>query len=63
MEITVQAMQNTPSSKVSFNKIWGDYPDRTNFQGVIDEAMIFNRALSESEVRKLYEAQKYSAYS
>lgn len=53
-----QTILNTCSSRVSFNKIWGDYPDRGPFQGTIDEVMIFNRALSGSEVNKLYDSQK-----
>ena len=36
----------------------GDDPNRSGFDGVMDELMIFNRALSAEEVRQMYQSQK-----
>ena len=36
----------------------GHHPNRSSFEGVMDEVMIFNRALSAEEIRQLYQSQK-----
>ena len=36
----------------------GHHPNRTGFDGVMDELMIFNRALPAEEIRQLYQSQK-----
>ncbi|MBI2441492.1 MAG: LamG domain-containing protein [Lentisphaerae bacterium] len=58
MNASKKVFLNTHPSRVFFSRIWGDYHDRVPFQGIIDEVMIFNRALSDSEVNQLYDAQK-----
>jgi len=57
LDVSKEVSLNTPSSPLAIGRIWGDYPDRSWFVGAVDEVMIFDRALSEDEVRLICDAQ------
>jgi len=58
LDVAKEVPVRTHVSRVVLSGIWGDYPGRRRFDGVIDEVMLWDRALSAPEVRQVYDAQK-----
>ena len=58
LDVSKEVPVNTATSPLAIGRIWGDYPDRSRFVGAVDEVMVYNRALTEEEVRQLYDAQR-----
>ena len=48
----------TTSLKIGWDDVLHDSPENRRFNGLIDEVLVFDRALSENEVRQIYDAQK-----
>ena len=58
LDVSKEVPVNTATSPLAIGRIWGDYPDRSRFVGAVDEVMVYNRALTEEEVRQLYDARR-----
>jgi hypothetical protein len=57
LNVVKEVSLDTPPSPLAIGRIWGDYPTRSRFVGAVDEVMVFNRALTEREIRQICEAQ------
>ena len=51
-------ISQTTSLKIGWDDVQLPSPENRRFNGLIDEVMIFNRALSDSEIKQIYDAQK-----
>ncbi|MCX6865395.1 MAG: LamG domain-containing protein [Verrucomicrobia bacterium] len=58
LDVSKEVPVNTATSPLAIGRIWGDYPDRARFVGTVDEVMVFGRALTEEEIRQIYDTQK-----
>jgi hypothetical protein len=58
LDVSKEVPVNTATSPLAIGRIWGDYPDRSRFVGAVDEVMVYNRALTEEDVRQLYDARR-----
>jgi len=57
LDVSKKVALATPPSHLFLARVWGDYPDRTRFQGAVDEVMLYDRALSAEEIKQAYDSQ------
>ncbi|MEI6218855.1 MAG: LamG domain-containing protein, partial [bacterium] len=51
-------ISQTTSLKIGWDDVYLNVPESRRFKGLVDEVMIYDSALSETEVKQIYDAQK-----